>query len=130
MDALVMDALVAATQLQVAATPGGQAWELSALAVAWGAATWWAARWLTRGEAARHNPPPASSHTAWNGSSLTWEGPASSPDDAGHPVVRRTNPRRPIRASSPVESTSATRTTAAGIVAIDGVMAARKPSLT
>jgi hypothetical protein len=125
-----MDPLTAATQLQVAVTTGGQAWELSALAVAWGAATWWTARWLTRGESARRTPPATPPHTAWTGSSLTWEGPAASPDDRAHPVVRRTNPRRPMRASSAVESTSAPRTTATGIVGIDGVRAARKPSLT
>jgi hypothetical protein len=123
-----MDVLIAATLLPVATT-GGQAWELSALAVAWGAATWWAARWLTRDEPARRSPPPAPKQIAWHGSTCTWTGPAS-PEDVGQPVVRRMNPRSPISASSPVESTSARRTTAAGIVGIDGVMAARKPSLT
>jgi hypothetical protein len=124
-----MDVLVAATLLPVADTTGGQAWELSALAVAWGVATWWAARWLTRDESARRIPPPVPKHIAWHGSTCTWAGPAS-PEDVAQPVVRRMNPRSPTSESSAVETTSATRTTATGIVGIDGVMAARKPSLT
>lgn len=98
----------------LAATGSGPAWELSAVVIAWGAATWWVALRLTRA-----------------GSSTTRRAhPAGGADRSAHPTVRRTNPRRPKRASTEVDSARARRTTPAAIVGIDGVSAARSPSLT
>lgn len=48
----------------------------------------------------------------------------------GQPTVRRTNPRRPIRVSTARDTTIAPTNTTGGMVWIDGVSAARKPSLT
>lgn len=60
MYALMMHTFIVTTPLLVAdATTGDHAWELSAVAVAWGAALWWAARWLTRDDDASRSSPPA-----------------------------------------------------------------------
>ena len=96
----------------LASAATGPAWELSALAVAWGLTLWWTTRWLLRRE------PPAGND------------PAAGRVGGPQPTVRRTKPRRPTRVSSPVDTARASSTTAGAIVGTEGVMAARNPSLT
>lgn len=46
------------------------------------------------------------------------------------PTVRRTNPARPIQVSTATDTSRAPRYATVGMVSIDGVSAARSPSLT
>jgi hypothetical protein len=68
---------------------------------------WLACRWLLRAERA-----------------------AAGGHDDPQPTVRRTNPASPIHVSAATDTTRAPRYATVGMVSIDGVSAARRPSLT